>query len=553
MPARILRLLCTWLAVALPGMTAADDAYLFPESVYAGDIVDLVIEYDSRFPALYAIDSSPLETDFEVLDTRSRVLRVTEDGEQFHRMQWRLQLLPRRTGELDVPSLSFGDSASPALKVEVRPLPEKLAAEEHVFLETRAEPIDPYPGQATHIVTRLFYNTPIGRGRIDEPDADDIVRFRHGQDYAYREVRAGREYRVLERRMAVIGGSSGALKLTPAQYRGRILHSSEAQADARQPGIRKINRRSVPVELQLRAPPDGYGGRYWLPATSLELKQRWAEPPDGLRVGDSLDWRLDIVATGLAARSLPENLLLTVADPTRYRVYPDRATRSDSFDGTRLTGRLEQKFVIVATEAGIIEMPEISLTWWDVGSGQERISRLEPARFEVGATSEADRAGAAADIPALPEPSAGTPTGWRIALVCIAMLAAIWLLGRFRDLLERRIYAPLIAACRYRQARYRLRRACLSGDAVSCRARLLEWARLRWPQENVSGLYWLCERAADDELVDELQYLDAALFAADPRNWQGRRLWQLLERHSRGERRAPKSQAKSALAELYPV
>ena len=88
-----------WLACCLAGAALADDAYIYPESVYSGDIVDLVIEYDSRFPALYALDDAPLEADFEVLDTRSRVFRVTENDKlclsQFNAdVAGRLSVLP---------------------------------------------------------------------------------------------------------------------------------------------------------------------------------------------------------------------------------------------------------------------------------------------------------------------------------------------------------------------------------------------------------------------------------------------------------------------------
>ena len=543
--------LCLWLALLSAGVAVADDAYVYPESVYVGDIVEFVIEYDSRFPALYALDSAPLEPDFEVLDARSRVFRVTENGQQFHRMQWRLQLLPRQSGRLSVPSLGFGDAVSPPLTLEVLPLPEELDAAQHVFLEVQADPIDPYAGQAVQIITRLFYNTPIGRGRIDEPDADDILRFRHGQDHAYREFRSGREYHVLERRMAVIGSTHGKLPLTPAQYRGRILHSSESSAAYAQPGERKINRRSAPIALRLREPPASYSGRYWLPATSLELEQRWAHDLEGLRVGDSVDWTLRIVATGLAAQSLPENLLLTISDPARFRVYPDRAVRSDSFDGQQLTSRLEQKFVIVATEVGSVEVPEIALTWWDVESDRERVSRLAATRFEVAAAAARDSEDPSSAATVAPIASAQAP--WRYAAI-VAMLVAVGsILAICRDSLKRLIYTPFAAAWCYRRARYRLRRACLADDAQACRARLLEWARLRWPGQTINGLYWLHERAGDPELAGELRRLDAALYSIDFHDWQGKRLWQLLARHSRRERATRIAAEKPALPELYSV
>lgn len=536
-------LLC--MASLLPGGGAADDAYLYPDTVYTGDVAELVIEYDNRFPALYALDSSSLREDFEVLDTRSRVFRVTENGEQFHRMQWRVQLLPKRSGRLTVPSLKFGEASSPRLQLEVLPLPAELTMAAHVFVEVEAEPFDPYVGQQVKISTRLFYNAQIGRGRFDEPDADDISRFRHGHEYDYRETRDGREYRVLERRMSVIGNSAGTLRLSPAQYRGRIVGDGDAAL------ARTINRRSERLELQLRNPPATYRGRYWLPAQSVELSQHWERIPDSLAVGDSLDLTLSIVATGLAAQSLPENLL--ASDAQRFRVYPDRAERSDSFDGERLVARLEQRFVIVATEAGRIELPPVALNWWDVEAETERTSRLELPAIRVLEAGAGEGEGAEQGVSASKAIAAAEPMPyWRYSLPLLLLIAALILPRRHRAALRTRL-APVATAWRRRRSLARLRGACLAGDARSSRLLLLEWARLRWPQEPGNGLYHLRERFGPGELADELLRLDAALYAASPPDWQGRRLWLLLRDSLRQNRLAGGRRRRESLPDLYPA
>jgi hypothetical protein len=541
-----LNLLGLCLANLLPAGGLADDAYLYPETVYAGDIAELVIEYDNRFPSLFALDAAPLEADFEVLDIRSRVFRVTADGEQFHRMQWRLQLLPRNSGRLVVPPLTFGEGTSPRLQLEVSPLPDELAMAAHVFVEVAADPVDPYIDQPVRISTRLFYNTQIGRGRIDEPDADDIIRFRHGHEYDYTETRDGREYRVLERRMAVIGSAAHTLSLSPARYRGRILGDFGAVANAR-----SIDRRSERVELQLRAPPTTYGGRYWLPAQNVELSQHWEQGGDRLVVGDSLGLTLSIVATGLAARSLPENLL--VSDSGRFRIYPDRAERTDSFDGDRLVGRLEQRFAIVATEAGLVDLPGLALTWWDVDAERERVSRLDLPDFRVVETVAGQENRRAEQISA---GDAGVAGGaipyWPYWLPFALLVAAAVIRWRWSAALQPYL-ASLGLGWRRRRALRRLRLACLAGEAQASRALLLEWARLYWPGERGTGLHRLRERFGSGELADELLRLDAALYSAAAAGWQGGRLWRLLRGWLRDSRATRGRGRRKSLPDLYPA
>ena len=104
---------------------AASSAYLQPPGIYAGDVTELVIEYDSRVPALYELDTAALEAEFDLLATQSRVIRLHNTGEASHRMQWKLKIAPRRAGNLVVPSVHFGFTGTWYCQLMFKP-PKKL-------------------------------------------------------------------------------------------------------------------------------------------------------------------------------------------------------------------------------------------------------------------------------------------------------------------------------------------------------------------------------------------------------------------------------------------
>ena len=64
-------LLLLWSSLAQSQTTS-----LRQQRVLAGDIAELVITYKADLPSMYAIDTAPLQADFKVLDTRSRVSRI---------------------------------------------------------------------------------------------------------------------------------------------------------------------------------------------------------------------------------------------------------------------------------------------------------------------------------------------------------------------------------------------------------------------------------------------------------------------------------------------
>lgn len=543
LPARPYVISClAWLLAASPCF--ADSAYLQPQLVYLGDISELVIEYENSIPSLYALDTSVLETDFEVLDLKSRVFRVVEAGAAFHRMQWRLQILARRSGSLTVPGLLVGAWSTPSLTLEVRPVPPALASRQKVFVELNSNTPAPYVGQQTLIDTRLFYNVTLDDSRLGEPEAADTTIYQQPGETAYEVTRNGDKFNVLERGISLFPDNSGDLLVTAASYSGTIGTSTGSALAAR-----TIHRRSNSLKLQVRKPPAEFSGRYWLPASTLEISQNWGHAGDRLQVGDSLDWTLTIIATGLPAESLPLDLLEIESE--QLQVYADQATRSNRFDGKQIIGRLDQRFAVVASNPGEVSLPAIVLKWWDIEHDREQQARLAGKTISVvefassGSVEIGAGQGLAARLQSLFDVlrlSAGR------LLLTLLLLA---LIGYCAWRSQSQILAIVEPALRRRRVNRQLRLACLSDNAPATRNALLDWGRLNWPEVSIFGLHQVGHRATTRELTLELERLDAALYSRRESNWQGQRLWRLIvaENRRRGVTVAP---PEPRLPQLYP-
>ncbi len=536
------------LQLSSPGR--ADTAYLQPESVYLGDIAELVIEYDNRIPSLYPLDSTALAADFEVLDKKSRVFRLTDGNEMVHRMQWRLQLRPRRSGNLMLPKLSFGDNSTPALSLEVVAVPASLQSMHEVYVEMEAATLTPYIGQQTQIDMRLYHNTALSNGRLIEAQAGDALIHRQVEEKAYSIARNGQEFQVLERGIELFPRTTGELKLAPASYLGTIDATAEALAAGFTTGARKIVRRSDPLSLQVRAPPPEFSGRFWLPASRLEIAQSWDQAGDALEIGDSLSWTLTIVAHGLPAESLPQDLLaLESAD---LRVYADQPIRSNRFEGRQVIGRLEQRFAVIANRPGAIVLPAVTLKWWDVFSDSERQARLESRTIVVIAastpTSGKESAGRSL-IAAIWSASGADGRHWLWPLLSLSLLAGAIVAIRW---LQPRIVAALGPVLRRRRLIRRLQLCCRSNDAVATRGALLEWGRERWRGQAINGLHQIDNKITSRALSAELESLDAALYSQHECNWCGQALWRQIAAENRRARVAANALRKD-LPRLYPV
>ena len=186
---RLWSALLSVLCASGPGL--ADNSYLNPARIFAGDVTELVLEYDNKIPSLYALDTAELERDFKLLQTASRIMRVNDSGEIYHRMQWRLRLQPRRSGMLTVPSIKIGERRSRALQLEVLQPDAEMRADQRVWLELETEPATPLVGQQVLLKTRLLFNTPIADGKLIEPDTDAAAIFSVPDTRRYRVKRDG--------------------------------------------------------------------------------------------------------------------------------------------------------------------------------------------------------------------------------------------------------------------------------------------------------------------------------------------------------------------------
>jgi len=527
----------------------ADAAYLQPESIYLGDITELVIEYDNRIPSLYPLDTAALATDFEILDKKSRVSRLVDSDEITHRMQWRVQLLPRRIGNISVPKLYFGDNSTPPLALEVVSVPPALRSIHDVYIEMEAATLTPYVGQQTQIDMRLYHNTPVSDGRLIEPEAGTALIHRQVKEQTYSVNRNGQEFHVLDRGIALFPQTVGELKLPPASYRGTIDATSDASQPGSGTGPRKILRRSAPLGLRVRAPPTEYSGRFWLPASQLEISQSWDQAGNELKVGDSLDWTLTIIAHGLPATSLPRDLLTMEAGS--LRIYGDQPTRGNRFDGRQIIGRLDQRFAVIASRPGAIVLPAVTLKWWDVGSDREKQARLEARTINVVAATLPDSGQAGLDrgvIAALWSALGADDQQWIWPLLSLLSLAVV--ITALRRL-QPRIAAMMQTVLLRRRLLRRLRLCCLSNDADGARSALLDWGRERWRGQAINGLYQIGNRIASRELSAQLETLDAALYSQQGTDWRGQGLWRQIAADIRRAREKPET-PRPNLPRLYP-
>ena len=532
-----------------------------------GETVTMTFMTDDPKQSLDA-DFTSLEKDFEILDRRSETQLSIVNGRQAALVRLLLTVEPRRTGQLVIPAMDFGNARTQEMVLQVDKAPElEPGAMPPVFIEVEVSPDrGPYYVHAQlGLVVRVFYQQNLTEAAISQPEPSQAS-VRLLQETPYQAERGGERYRVLERRYAIFPERSGELTLPPMQLSGRLVERRDGSIW--QPTVRgrRISVESEALQLQIAPRPAAFSGPEWQPARSLNLSQQISST-DALRVGEPVTRTIIIDAVGLE-----ENMIAEPAWPEvpGVRIYPDQPQGISRDDGEWVLGHKEFRYAVVPEQEGELVLPELAVHWWDTANDRQQTAVLPPQTIHVQPSALVPAAPApitndpATAASVLDERISGAPAGpgyWRWLAVIFASLWLLTLLLFWRQREARQRAAVARANDQAKTAdeaelRKQLRRACERDDIANARRSLQLWLREYGPGAGHSLLEFAAE-SGDPALRAGIYALDSTGYrqtsdraAGSVESWDGKKFWNQFDSWQRAWRARDKNQ-KVPLTDLY--
>ena len=137
---------------------------------------------------------------------------------------------------------------------------------------------------------------------------------------------------------------------------------------------RPVSFTSNSITIDVQPKPAGIKG-WWLPSAKVELNADY-QIPDIVRVGDTLSGKLILTAQDVNANDMPVPRLTDSAD---FRIYPQPEERTTSMVNGHLQGRVSVAFMLIPLKAGQIEIPAVSVDWFNTTTKQQEKASV-PAR-----------------------------------------------------------------------------------------------------------------------------------------------------------------------------
>ncbi|MEZ5516087.1 MAG: hypothetical protein R3F41_01245 [Gammaproteobacteria bacterium] len=201
-----------------------------------------------------------------------------------------------------------------------------------------------------------------------------------GSPNQYERLIDGERYGVYEMRYVIFPQRSGPLEIPDILFRGEVTDGSSNFV------FRNLNTQRVTAYIEGKTievkerPAAAQGLETWLPASNVTLEESWDQDISNLQVGQTLKRTVTLVAEGLDGAVLPP---FSPEQIDGVNLYADPADISRTFVEGEIVGTRVESASLVPTRAGIVEIPELSVPWWDINSNELRYATLPASRLSI--------------------------------------------------------------------------------------------------------------------------------------------------------------------------
>jgi hypothetical protein len=492
-------------------------------------------------------DFNALSQDFEIIDKSQGSNLSIVNGVTNRTVQWTLNVMAKRAGHLEIPSVPFGKDLSPALKITVtegNPQTNETASNNHadLFLEVEASPTKPYIQTQVIYTLRFFRKVNIAEASLKDPEIADAVVTKLDEDRNYKTDQNGEEYVVTERKYAIFPQKSGTLTIPSLTLTAAVVRDDPSGFGGffNMRGTRTERVASKPITLTVLPTPTNFKGN-WLAAERLELTQQWSDDINNIKVGEPVTRTLTLTAKGTTVGQLPKLQQATSNDD--LKTYPDQPKTEEQKNSDGIVAIREEKVAFIASKAGTYTLPAVEIPWFNVQTQKTEIAKI-PATIIVasGVGKIADTTQATptvekqVDKPSIianpqtvniqPKQVDNSIWQWLTAFFALAWLVtlALFFTNRKETQPIETVKNPVNPVNQINRV---LKQACTDNDAMAAKQTLIAWGQQKYSVSTLGALAEFC----DARLRDEILLLNRHLYSQQEAGWEGKRLFQAFSEH----------------------
>ena len=400
-----------WIMLSATTSAAQLTADVDNTQVAYGETVRLDLVYEGNDDV--QPDFTVLQKDFEIYSTTSSVNMQFNNGFSSQQRQWILNLFPKESGKITIPSIKAGQHSSQAIEIEVLPAGSSVKKTKNTKAdntENSTQTADfsaivelsndnPYVNQEITAVLTVRDNRNLQFVR--EPSFEDTQdweikvlsspKFKHlkGENvaefyYAFAPLKSG----ALPLPRAVIEGYyltyDNAARQQPVMSLTEFFNRSFNSMSVEQ---RPILFKSDAATVNVKPVPKDYKAKWWLPAEVVVATAEWIDKNPKFKVGETVARAISISASGVSEKGLPE---IELPEDTAWKQYPDKPQYTSAVHDNKFISQEAIRVVYIPQKSGKLTLPEIKIPWFNTLSGKIETAVIPSEEIDVEANEAYD-------------------------------------------------------------------------------------------------------------------------------------------------------------------
>jgi len=384
-------LLIYFLLTISPAFAAPQlQATLEEHEINQGETVNLQLtltqsESDNAQPTAEP-EVTALRGSFEILSTQKSTASRYVNGQSSSQITWTYQIEPQQSGQLTVPALSL-QTTSGVLQTQPQTLIVNQGSQtrgDSSKLEAIVSNPHPYLYEPVYYTMRFYHHGNLSDLQAIPPSNHAILEPLSELTTTQQQQIDGKSVMVTDVVYLLTPTNLGKWDLDASKIKGLKLDKrSRASHDLFNfsTNFRPFTLTSNPINLEVQAPSQ----QPWLPAKNVTLSQHWETAVDKeISVGVPLVRTLVLTAEGVGAQPLPQlGTMMTGNDEFRVRSPKPETERKFQADHKTPVSTVTQTFSLIPLKAGIIQLPAIRISWWDVEKRLIRWAELPAQTLKV--------------------------------------------------------------------------------------------------------------------------------------------------------------------------
>ena len=354
-------------------------AWVNKNPVVVGDMFQLRVEAknvdDAEEPDLSGI------TGLQILN-RSVQNQTSIVGTSITRtLSWTYIMIAPSSGDYLIPALKVGNEQSTPIALKVTAYSQNQR-QKYVSLDVEVVPKKVYPQQQILVRLRISRTgVQLGNETITPFELKGALVEELSQK-SHQTVKNGKKHKITEILYAVIPEKSGTLVIPQVRYQGEIIQRGSSQnnfGNIFQKRGQRIFSTSTPQSVEVKPLPSGFKN-WWLPTDKLVIEEKWQPEPPVFRVGEPVTRTFAIFANGVSGNQIPE---LKFDYPVTLKGYADQPLIETEKSEKGLKGMRLEKWALIPSQPGKIELPGVSVSWWDIKSDTLQTAAISPKIFDI--------------------------------------------------------------------------------------------------------------------------------------------------------------------------